>query len=548
LATSRLSLTEWLPDQPSVLNTMQDVTNLIPLPTGYFPFPLAVDYSNAASEALTGNTAGKYNDTIQIFAGSASKLYKYNTTNQNLDDVSKVGGYGGIYQWRFTQFGSAVLAANNHEPIQAYYLNAGGNFQDLGNYISATYTRTGTTITVTTSSAHGYTTGQSYNFYFKSGGALSGVYTITVTTTTQFTITTTASGTIATSNVSIYSSTAPIAKFVTVVRDFVVAGHLNGGTDANKLQWSDISNETNWNSGSTSQSDYQYMADGGNIVGLTGGQYGIILMEKAVYRMSYLGSPLFFQFDAISRGLGCAEAGSVAEYAGLTYFLSNDGFYMCDGQTVSPIGVEKVDRYFYKTANVSLLSTMSTAIDPFKKIVIWNYANSLGGRTLLVYNYVVKKWSKCTTDVNYIAPIITTGISLESLDAYGNMDTLTTSLDDPLWAGGKYLFSGVRGNKLVSFTGANSSASVTIGDWETKYNGVITLVRPQIEDGSATVAISSRKNLGDNISFKTASAADSNGRCSVRSAGRYHQIQVVPTGNWTSLVSIDVDVTDQGNR
>jgi hypothetical protein len=535
MPTQRLTFSEWLPDQPSVLNTIQDITNLIPLPTGYFPFPLAVDFSGAASESLNNTYAGKFGDTIQIFAGSSTKLYKFDNTTTALTDVSKSGGYGGTGQWKFLQYGNRILACNNHDKIQAWTLGSSSAWIDV-------------------------------------------------------------------------ASTAPIARHITNVRDFVVTGYLDGGTNANKLQWSDINDETNWTPSSTSQSDYQIIADGGNITGLTGGEFGLVLLERAIYRMSYIGTPLIFQFDAISRNLGCAQAGSVAQYAENTYFLSQDGFYVCDGHTVQAIGVEKVDRYFYKTANSALLDTISTAIDPIKKLVIWNYPNVFGGRTMLLYNWLVKKWSKIDTDVNYISSTTTVGTSLEGISSAYNitagsfvigksytitsvgttsftsigasanaigikftatgvgsgtgtatdlsamntanrgMDSLTTSLDDRLFSGGKFLFAGVRGNKIVTFTGSNDVASITIGDWETGYNAVITLIRPQIEDGGATVSISSRKNLGDNISFGATSTVDSLGRCSVRSAGRYHQIKVVPTGNWTSLVSIDVDTKDQGNR
>jgi len=110
---------------------------------------------------------------------------------------------------------------------------------------------------------------------------------------------------------------APVAKYVTVVRDFVVAANLDGGSNANKVQWSNINDETNWTAGAASQSDYQIIPDGGNITGITGGETGLILLERAVVRMSYIGSPLFFQFDTIARNVGCIEGGSVAQYGGI---------------------------------------------------------------------------------------------------------------------------------------------------------------------------------------------------------------------------------------
>lgn len=59
----------------------------------------------------------------------------------------------------------------------------------LGNRISGTYSQAATTVTVTTSSAHGYTTGDSIGFISYTGLATSGTYTVTVTGTTTFTFT-----------------------------------------------------------------------------------------------------------------------------------------------------------------------------------------------------------------------------------------------------------------------------------------------------------------------------------------------------------------------
>ncbi len=169
------------------------------------------------------------------------------------------------------------------------------------------------------------------------------------------------------------SATAPVAKFITVVRDFVVAANISG--TPNKLQWSDINDETDWTSGGASQADYQIIAEGGNITGITGGEFGIVLLERAIYRMSYIGSPLFFQFDAISRNLGCNTPGSVTQYGPTTYFLADDGFYGCDGTNVYNIGNDKVDEYFYENMALAQQDTISAAVDPIRNIVVWNYPN-----------------------------------------------------------------------------------------------------------------------------------------------------------------------------
>ena len=123
------------------------------------------------------------------------------------------------------------------------------------------------------------------------------------------------------------ASAAPTAKFVTVVKDFVVAANVS--SNENRVYWSDINDETDWTPASTSQSDNQSLPDGGDITGVAGGEFGLIFLERAIYRMTYSGSPFFFQFDAISRSQGCISNGSITQYAGLTYFLADDGFYVC---------------------------------------------------------------------------------------------------------------------------------------------------------------------------------------------------------------------------
>lgn len=350
---------------------------------------------------------------------------------------------------------------------------------------------------------------------------------------------------------------APVAKYVTAVRDFVFTAHLDGGTNPTKVQWSDINSETTWVSGTTSQSDFQILPDGGNITGLSGGEFGLIFCEKAIYRASYSGSPLFFQFDNISRGLGCLEGNSIAQYGAITFFLSDDGFYMCDGNTVTGIGTEKVDRYFFDDADLNNINTMSAAVDPIKKLVIWNYPNVDGGRSMLIYNWKINKWSRVLTQVDGLGGITTTGYTLEGLETilgYGSIDALPASLDSRLWVGGKFLFAGFKNDdatstgRIVTFTGTAYNAEIITPDIELGYNSVVTLVRPQIDNGSATVKVASRRELDDNIQFSSSVTTSSEGRASVRSAGRYHRFSITPIGNWTNAIGIDVDVKRQGNR
>ena len=475
MPTTRLQFTEWLPDQPANAGSLIDAKNVFPVSVGYSPFPNAVDFSGAASENLNSVYAAKFGSEVVIFAGGASKLFKFNAATEALEDKSLAGGYTGTSTWNFALFGAEVLATNHTAKVQRWTIGTSTAFADL-------------------------------------------------------------------------ATAAPIAKFVTVVRDFVVCANI--GSTANKVQWSDINDATDWVSGTTSQSDFQIMPDGGNITGITGGEFGIVFLEKAIARMSYTGSPLFFQFDTISRGLGCIAGGSIAQYGGLSFFLSDDGFYQTDGQSVTGIGNEKIDKYFFDDVLLENIDSMSSSADPKRKIVVWNYANNSGGRSILIYNWQLQRWSRASTVATVVGDIATAGTTLEGLGTLGytDIDTMPASLDARLWVGGKFLFAGAEDTKIVTFTGSDYNSELITTDVEVGYNSVVTLARPQIDNGSATIKIASRRELDDAVIFGDSSTTSAEGRADLRSAGRYHRLEVSPTGNWTTAMAVDIDVKPQGNR
>ncbi|NBR25143.1 MAG: hypothetical protein EBU08_15480, partial [Micrococcales bacterium] len=316
------------------------------------------------------------------------------------------------------------------------------------------------------------------------------------------------------------AAAAPTAHYVTVVRDFVVAA--NELSYPNRVYWSDINDETDWTPSATSQSDHQDLADGGDVMGISGGEFGLILTERSVVRMSYIGSP---------------------------FFLSDDGFYSCDGQAVKSIGSEKVDKFFFADVNLSKLNEMSCAVDPVKKLVIWNYTDNFAQKKQLIYNILLGKWSYAETTASYINNVYTPTLALENLDIYGTLDSLGVSLDSRQWAGGALLLAGVTSARAISFTGQRKTGSLITGDFGLpNTRSVATLAKPIIDNGSGTVSIASRVNLDGSLTFSTAASADSENRVGIRSAGRYHRIKTVPTGLWTNALAVDVDIAPQGNR
>ena len=345
------------------------------------------------------------------------------------------------------------------------------------------------------------------------------------------------------------AAAAPTAKFVTVVKDFVVAAYVAGGEE-NKVYWSDINDETDWTPGAASQSDFQVIPDGGDITGLAGGEYGLVFLERAIYRMTYAGSPFFFQFDAISRSLGCISNGSIAQYGGLTYFLADDGFYVCDGQSVKQIGAEKVNRWFFSNVVPSeIFAGMSATVDPINKLVIWRFPATFGRKLLIIYSIDLEKWSYAETTTTSIAYVLTPSATLEQVDNYNSsIDALDIPLDSRVFSGGQLLFAGVSGSKIIAFQGQPKTAQITTGDIGGT-SSTVMLVKPVVDSGSASVSVASRNLLSEQVEFYTDVPADSENRVSLRSNGKFHRLRLTPTGaNWATAVGMDVTIVGQGNR
>jgi hypothetical protein len=348
------------------------------------------------------------------------------------------------------------------------------------------------------------------------------------------------------------AAAAPVAKYVTVVRDFVVTANTfeSAKQEQYRVRWSGINDETTWTPSATNQADFQDLADGGQIMGIRGGEFGLVLLERGIHRMSYIGSPLIFQFDNISRNKGCMVSGSVAQYQGLTFFLSDDGFYACDGQQLIPIGAEKVDRWFLDDVSENDYPSMSAAVDPVRKLILWNYKSKDGSRKLIMYNFNTKKWTYGDAGTDFISDASSASSTLEEVDSLSaSIDALATPLDSILFAGGKYFLGGTLATKVITYTGTPMTARIQTGDIEAGGQSVVTLARPQVDQGSATVAVASRRLLSENVTFGTAVAASDDNRVSLRGSGKYHRIEVNPTGDrWKSAVAVDVDITPMGVR
>jgi hypothetical protein len=169
---------------------------------------------------------------------------------------------------------------------------------------------------------------------------------------------------------------------------------------------------------------------------------------------------------------------------------------------------------------------------------------------LIIYNFKTQKWTYGDAGADYISDASTSATTLEGLDSISSsIYALPVSLDSILYMGGKYFLGGTSGAYVVTYNGLPATGQIVTGDLNAGGRSVVTLARPQVDNGSATVSVASRTLLNQSLSYSAAVAADSDNRVSLRSNGNYHRFTVVPTGsNWSTAVSLDIELSGQGTR
>ncbi|MGH6960308.1 MAG: hypothetical protein ACREE7_07495, partial [Dongiaceae bacterium] len=88
-------------------------------------------------------------------------------------------------------------------------------------------------------------------------------------------------------NFSPLAGSPPAGRLIATVRDFVVMGRMS--SLAQRIHWSGINNAETWASSQATQADFQDLPDGGFVMGIAGGEYGLVFQERSIKRMTYVG-------------------------------------------------------------------------------------------------------------------------------------------------------------------------------------------------------------------------------------------------------------------
>ncbi len=224
-------------------------------------------------------------------------------------------------------------------------------------------------------------------------------------------------------------SNCPSAAYITVVNSFLV---LSGIAIPNvyRVQWSglnDVSSSSAFTPGINS-ADFQDLADGGIVHGVSGGEYGVIFQDTSLRRLLYSpGSPFVFQIDRIAVDDGLLTPYSLVQSGNNVFWLGPFGFKMlAPGGLPTPIGKERVDRTFLADCDFAHPELLQGANDPTHTRVMWAYkSNSNSMNTadkLLVYDWALDRWTTVSSGgfgggVFNLTPLARVTVSLEGVDA-----------------------------------------------------------------------------------------------------------------------------------
>lgn len=327
---------------------------------------------------------------------------------------------------------------------------------------------------------------------------------------------------------------APKATHIATVKDFVVMGNLSSSaTEPQHVRWCAINNPNSWTPDATTLADFQQLpGEGGPVQKIVGGEYGLIFQERAIFRMTFIGSPVIFQFDKIHNNIGTVAPNSVVSNGSFTYFFTDSGFFMYDGERLQPIGEGKVDRYFFSLVVQANWKHIRAAIDPLRKIVMWTFATdgTVKKPRAMVYHYGSGKWSVLNFPQEVYVPF------------YGSTEA---TADYRLCAA----VSASSGSRIVQYRYANDamSAILTTGDLHLNQQmdgkACITEIRPAItgtppQFGAIGVSVYSRDHLGrtasDNIALVSAFNHSTGSVVVKRASARYHRVGVNITASATT--------------
>jgi len=252
--------------------------------------------------------------------------------------------------------------------------------------------------------------------------------------------------------------------------------------------------------------------------------------------MDYVGGAVVFRLSVISPNRGAVYGRTVCQDNRQIFFYADDGFYQLSGDSIIPIGAEKINRFFDLNLNKGFSDRICAAVDPFNQLAMWLYpsVNNTTNTTgicdrILIYNYVTKKWSLAEVSASTIFSQFVGAYTVELMDIIStNLEKINVALDTDFWSGGQMLLGAVDSDyKAAIFAGSDNESEMETDEIEPNpgLRSNILGIRP-IVNAASTVTVKTRERLQDTATESSSTSTVTSGVNPIRKSGRYIRANV----------------------
>lgn len=334
------------------------------------------------------------------------------------------------------------------------------------------------------------------------------------------------------------------------------------------VHWSAFNDITSWTPSATTQAGNQALDQAqGKIQAIVGGEYAAIFQERAIRRAVYVGPPVIWDFgqDAVETKRGAIGPNATAKFGGGIFFAADDGFYVFDGNTATPIGSGKVDNYFQRRLNYGYRHKMAVGIDTVNKFAVFGFpaGSATNISELLIYSLTDGRWTHDEVDLEWLTDMPVEALTVDNFDTYEASDDLDTAnlnainIDSNVFDEKRRLLAGVSlgAHRIGTFSGGTRQATIETGEFEPAagQRAMVTELWPvgDFESAAVSMSVGYRRALpGASIAYTQATAMNRVGFCPQRIDARFlrARMQIASGAIWTRAEGVHHTAVLTGGR